>query len=325
MAFGDTSAPARFGFGQSGVDDRNLFLKVFGGEVLTAFTEKVVMRGMAKEQRLIGAKSAQFPKTWKATAEYMTAGQELLGNDIDTTEVTITVDGKLVAHTAIYDLDAKMSHFDVTGEFSAELGRSLARVYDKNVMRAIIAAARTAADGPFPAGNVISDAALTNSGAIDGEAWIDAIRDANIALFEKDVPEDKPRYMIVNRAVLDAIKYAKDVNGRYLVLNRELGGSGSVSQRVDSLQVDGVTVMALRTLPSTNETGDTTVYSKYRADYSKTRGILWVPDAVGTVIVEDVNMESTRDVRRQEDFMVAKMAVGHGTLRPECAVEFRIP
>jgi len=320
MAFGDSSQPARFGYGQSAVDDRNLFLKAFSGEVLTAFTERVIMRGMSREQTLLGAKSAQFPKTWKATAEYMSAGQELLGNDIDTGEVTITVDGKLVAHTAIYDLDAKMSHFDVTAEFSAELGRALARVYDKNVLRAIIAAARTAADGPFPAGNVITDAALLSSGAIDGEAWIDAIRDANIALFGKDVPEDKPRYMVVSRAVLDALKYAKDVNGRYLILNRN---EGAVADQLDTLIVDGVKVMALRTIPAADDTADITVYSKYRANYSTTTGVLWVPDAVGTVIVEDVNMETTRDIRRQEDFMVAKMAVGHGTLRPECAVEFK--
>jgi hypothetical protein len=105
---------------------------------------------------ITNGKSAQFPKTWKATAEYHTAGQEMLGNDIDTSEVTVTVDGLLVAHVGIYDLDEKMSHFDVTSEFSAELGRALARVFDKNVMRAIILAARAAADGPFPGGNTIA-------------------------------------------------------------------------------------------------------------------------------------------------------------------------
>jgi hypothetical protein len=44
---------------------------------------------------------------------------------------------------------------------------------------------------------------------------------------------------------------------------------------------------------------------------------------VGTVKLMDVAMETERDVRRQEDFMVAKMAVGTDALRPECAVEFK--
>lgn len=249
----------------------------------------------------------------------------MLGNDIDTTEITVTVDGKLVAHTAIYDLDQKMSHFDVTGEFSAELGRALARVWDRNAQRQIILAARAAADGPFPGGTTITDAALTASGAIDGEAWIDAIRDANISLFNKDVPEDLPRYMVVNRAVYDAIKYAKDANGRYLVLSRDLNGAsaGGVPGRAESLEIDGVTIMACRTLPNTNETADSTVFSKYRANYSTTTGILWIPQAVGVVELMGVSMETERDIRRQEDFMVASMAVGAGTIRAEGAVEFR--
>jgi hypothetical protein len=331
MAFGDSSAAglARFGAGQTNpaTDDRVLFLKVFGGEVLSAFTEKVFMRDKVMTKSVPSGKSFQFPKTWKATAEYHAAGQEMLGNDIDTTEVTITIDGKLVAHTAIYDLDQKMSHFDVTGEFSAELGRALGRVWDKNAQRAIIQAARAVADGPFPGGTVITDAALTNTGAIDGEAWIDAIRDANIALFNKDVPEDMPRYMVVNRTVFDALKYAKDANGRYLVLSRDLNGAaaGGVPGRGETLEIDGVTVMAARTLPNTNETADTTVYAKYRANYAKTTGILWIPNAVGVVELQGLNMETTRDIRRQEDFMVASMAFGAGTVRAEGAVEFAIP
>jgi hypothetical protein len=131
--------------------------------------------------------------------------------------------------------------------------------------------------------------------------------------------------MAVNRAVFDAIKYAKDTNGRYLVLSRDLGGAGSIGMRanIDSLEVDGVTIMACRTLPNSDESADTSVYSKYRANYSTTTGILWCPMAVATLKLMDVKLEIERDIRRQEDFLVASMAVGHGTLRPECAVEFK--
>jgi hypothetical protein len=327
MAWGTDSNPARFGYGQSVSDDRNLFLKIFGGEVLTAFTEKVWTLDKHKTQNITSGKSAQFPKTWKASSEYHTAGREMLGNDIDTSEVVVTVDGLLVSHTAIYDLDAKMAHFDVTSEFSSELGRELARAYDKNVMRAIILAARTAADGPFPAGNTVTDASLAASGTIDGKAWIDAIRQANIDMFNKDVPEDMPRFMAVNANVFDAIKYARDANGQYLVLHREINPTGSNAQavagRAQQMEIDGVTIGRLRTIPNTDESASATVYPKYRANFSTTTGILWTPMAVGTVKLMDVAMETERDVRRQEDFMVAKMAVGTDALRPECAVEFK--
>jgi hypothetical protein len=75
--------------------------------------------------------------------------------------------------------------------------------------------------------------------------------------------------------------------------------------------------------PSTNESADTSVYAKYRANYSTTTGILWCPQAVGTVKLMDVALESERDARRQEDFMVAKMAAGTDAIRKECAVEFK--
>ncbi len=320
------STPARFGDGQGAADSRTLFLKVFGGEVLTAFQEQIVTLDKHMVRTIQQGKSAQFPKTWKATAEYHTAGKELLGGDIDTTEVTVTVDGLLVAHVGIYDLDEKMSHFDVTSEFSAELGRSLAKVFDKNVMRALILAARAAADGPFPGGNVITDASLTNSGTVDGKAWIDAIRTANLALFGKDVPEDLPRYMVVNANVFDAIKWAQDANGRYLAMNKEIrvgDVNGGVDKRVVGLEIEGVQIMRSRLIPSTNESADTSVYSKYRASYATTTGILWCPPAVGTVKLMDVALETERDARRQEDFMAAKMAAGTDKVRAECAVEFK--
>ena len=36
-----------------------------------------------------------------------------------------------------------------------------------------------------------------------------------------------------------------------------------------------------------------------------------------------IGLETERDARRQETFMVAKMLAGHGALRPECAIELR--
>ncbi len=289
-------------------------------DLAVQFPDKVFSRTLSG-----GLKSARFPKVWKATGEYHTPGQELLGNDIDTGEVTVTVDDILVAHVAISDLDDILTHFDVRSQFSTELGRALARIYDKNIARSLILAARTAAAGPFPGGISQVDAACVNTGVIDGKAWIDRIRLCNAAMFANDIPEGAPRYLAVNYAVFDAIKYAKDSNGNYLVLNRDFShpGAGGISGRAETMEIDGVTIVKTRNLPTTNETGDGTVYTKYRANYSTTTGIFWSPMAVATLKLMDVNLEKTRDVRRLEDFMVAKMLVGHGTLRPECAIEIK--
>jgi hypothetical protein len=44
-------------------------------------------------------------------------------------------------------------------------------------------------------------------------------------------------------------------------------------------------------------------------------------DAVGTVKLMDLAMEAEYQTRFQGTLMVARYAVGHGILRPECAVE----
>ncbi len=328
MAFGDNSSPVRFGKGASNpVDNRSLYLDVFGGEVLTAFDNATVTLDKHTVKSLSGgAKSYRFPKTWKASAEYHTPGQEMLGNDFDTSELTINVDDILVSHYAIADLDRILSHFDMRSIISNEMGRALAKVFDQNVFRQIILASRTAAASPFPGGNNVTDASLAaTAGVYSGIDWIDAIREANTKLFNQDVPENMQRYLAVTTEVFDAIKYAKDSNGQYLVLNRDFGhgGAGGIDQRAETMSIDGVTIVKSRNIPATDESSATGVFSKYRGDYSNTVGVMWCPQSVATVKLLDISMETERDVRRLEDFMVSKMFVGHGTMRPEMAVEFK--
>mgnify|MGYP003673925408 FL=1 len=328
MAFGDASSPVRFGKGQSDpVDNRALMLDVFGGEVLTAFDSATVTLDKHTIKSLSGgAKSYRFPKSWLASAEFHTPGQELLGNDFTTGETSINVDDILVSHYAIADLDRILSHFDMRSIISKEMGRALAKVFDQNVFRQLLLASRTAASAPFPGGTSTADAALAaTNGVYNGIDWIDAIRESNIKLFNKDVPEDMPRYLAVKTEVFDAIKYAKDSNGQYLILNRDFGAdaAGGIQARADQIVIDGVTVCKSRNIPSTDESSAAGVYSKYRADYSTTEGVMWCPQAVATVKLLDISMETERDVRRLEDFMVSKMFVGHGTMRPEMAIEFK--
>ena len=316
-----TSSPSRFGQGQtSPTNDRGLFLDVFGGEVLTAFDMATVTLDKHNVKTVGGGqRSFRFPKTWKASAEYHVPGTELMGTEIETGEISITIDDILVSHTAVSDIDTMLSHFDVRSEYSAQMGRALARVFDKNVFRQIIMAARTAADGPFPGGDTITGLGVASTGA----QWIDAIRLANLKFFNLSVPEEQTRYMSVTAETFNKIKFAKDANGQYLVLDADLrhSGAGGIEGRADSLTIDGVQIVKSLNMPSADESADTTVYSKYRANYATTVGCIWTADAVATVKLMDIGFESERDTRRLEDFLVAKMLTGHGTLRPECAIE----
>jgi hypothetical protein len=44
---------------------------------------------------------------------------------------------------------------------------------------------------------------------------------------------------------------------------------------------------------------------------------------VGTVKLMDLGVEMAYDIRRQGTLIVGKYAMGHGILRPECAVEIK--
>ena len=64
MATGDASSPVRFGKGASSpVDNRSLFLEIFGGEVLTAFDSATVTLDKHFVKSVAGgAKSFRFRK-----------------------------------------------------------------------------------------------------------------------------------------------------------------------------------------------------------------------------------------------------------------------
>ena len=59
----------------------------------------------------------------------------------------------------------------------------------------------------------------------------------------------------------------------------------------------------------------------YNSDFRNTFGIVSHSAAVGTVKLLDLATESEYQIERQGTLFVAKYAMGHGVLRPECAIE----
>jgi hypothetical protein len=330
MAFGDSNAPVIPGQNLGTGDDRALFLKQFGGEVLTAFTAATIMAGKTRERTVSGQKEAQFPRTGTSKAEYLSRGQEMLGNAYLTGEVTVGLDAPLVAHHDIWDFDTLMSHFDFRSPIVNDMGQALARVFDQNVMRALVLAARTAAQNAAfgDGGTRISGADLLSTGAVDGFAWVQRLRQARLALIKKNLPANMPLYGVVSPDVIDAIKWAKDpVSGQYIILDRSFDGGNaeSVSGVAETVKISNITLMSSNLLPSTDESANVDVFAKYRADYSKTAGIIWAQDAVATLALQGLKVETARDTRRLCDVMVASRFNGHGTLRSEFAVELHRP
>jgi len=297
--------------------DNALFEEQFAGEVLTAFEESVVFADKHLMRTISSGKSANFPATWKATARYHTAGTPIVGsNQIEHNQRTIKIDDLLIADVFIYDLEEAKNHYDVRSIYSNELGVALAKEMDTRIGRTLVLAARASAT--VASGN--GGGSVTNASAkTDGEILAGAIFDANQILDEKDVPEGE-RYAAVAPAQYYLLAQTTKL------LNKDWGGSGVYADG-EIFKVAGTSLVKSNNMPSTNVIAATTgEQNSYIGDFTNTASVVWRKEAAGTVKLMDLAMEMSGPdfhIMYQGHMMVGKYSVGHGILRPECAVEIK--
>lgn len=294
--------------------DNALFLKVFAGEVLTAFEETNVFKPLHLVRTITHGKSASFPATWKATARYHTPGTPILGsNQIKTGERVITIDDLLIADVFIYNLDEAKNHYDVRQIYSTELGRALARAFDTRLARVAVLTARASATiTGAPGGTQLKNPNYPT----DGELLANAAFNVQQIFDEKDVPEND-RYLVLRPAQYYLLAQTTKV------LNRDWGGSGAYADG-SVLKVAGLTIIKSNHIPNDNYAGTEGERNNYAGNFTNTVAVAFHKSAFGTVKLMDLALEQTGQdfrVMYQGDMMVAKYAMGHGILRPECAVE----
>jgi hypothetical protein len=299
------------GAANSAGDDTALFLKVFGGEVLTAFTNLTVFDSKQRVRKIASGKSASFPATGRLSARYHTPGTTNSGQNMNHNEVVITIDDLLLADAFIANIDEAMAHWDVRAPIAEAMGDALAQAYDKNVARVGVLAARGSANVTGLSGGSQIDAGGTV--ATDASVLAGAVWDGVQAMDEKFIRGGN-RFLALRPA-----QYYLAAQSTSLI-NKDWDGAGSYSKgTIESIA--GATFVKTNNLPSADDSSNTDIPSAYRANYTETYGLLWVPEAMGTVKLLDLAMESEYQIRQQGTYMVAKYAVGHGKLRPECAIE----
>lgn len=217
-----------------------------------------------------------------------------------------------------------MNHYDVRAPYKDQLGFALANTADKFLLQLMVLAARAAAtvsggNGGTELSNIDYDTSANT--------LVSGLFDAATALDEKDVPDDGQRngffpsesyHMLIqsDRAV-NRDWNAQESNGSYK--------SGKI------MEVSGIQVVKSNHIPQTDLSTITSplvdsasTNNTYEGDFSDIIGVVTHKSAVGTVKLLDVAFEMQYDIRRQGHLMVAKMAVGHGILRPECAVSLDV-
>jgi hypothetical protein len=336
-----------------------LFLKVFSGEIITTFEKYNVMMPLHRVRTIQSGKSAQFPVTGVAGAKYHTPGESLLSapnatavsggvtgaatgtsakylSQFKHNEKVIFIDDVLVSSVFVADIDEMKNHYDVRSVYSTEIGRALAYTADKNLIRTVIAGARkttdrfggsTASDGYLGARVRVGLDATTTGGEL-----LDAFFVAAQKMDEANVPSDD-RF-----AILPPSEYYKMVNSDSDAINRDYGndGNGSVAGG-EILRCAGIRIFKSNHVPTANEsvTADAlhgspgvkndvtgTANDGYSGlNYSTTKGIIFHREALGTVKLMDLSLESEYIMERLGTLMLAKYAMGHNILREECCYE----
>ena len=349
MANGNTS-PSRVGLIEVGSDNDALFLKKFSGEILQTFEESNVFKALHTIRTIENGKSAQFPVTGIASAAYHTPGENIAdgGNsylsDIKKTEKIINIDKMLIASTFLANIDDVKNHYDIRSVYANELGKALAVRFDTALAKVFMAAARQSANLSqvgkaggqldIPNNDFSAPGVAGTPASFTGADLVAAFFTAAQKLDENDVPSDG-RFCVLRPQEYYKLVTGADSSNSFNLLsavNSDIGGQGSIAQGTVP-QIAGISIYKSNHIPSTDlsavSSGDgdsaNDVFGVsgvgYNGDFRNSFGIISHSAAVGTVKLLDLATESEYQIERQGTLFVAKYAMGHGVLRPECAIE----
>ena len=306
-----------------------LFMKVFSGEVLTAFARNTVMMSRHQVRTIDHGKSASFAVMGRTRAKYLAPGNSLddQRKKFEHTEKVIAIDGLLTADCLITDIDDAMNHYDVRVEYSRQLGEALAQSADCAVINELANMAATdatvkenipdngdGADKVKGTGKAFEFATgLDLSQSADyGNKIIEGLLAARAAFTKNYVPMGDRYCLLTPEGYSALIKALMPDSANYQALFDP--NSGKLQT------ICGFEVIEVPHLLNDGVDGKHTLSTKYTD--AGLQGIVFHRSAVGTVKLKDLAMERARRAEYQADQIIAKFAMGHGALRPEAVGVF---
>ena len=390
---GGAGTPSR-----AGSDPRELFLKLYAGEVMTAFQTRNVMMPLGRVRTISKGKEAQFIMTGKyRDAAYHTPGNRIAPDaNASHSERLVTIDDLLINAQFIPRIDEAIQHYDVRNVYTQEAGYGLSKVADQNILRILTKA--SLATNVERASKLINNyksfdqedfsANITIGSTADGsdsrkpKFIVKAIMDARRELEKIGAPLDGLVCVMSTDSFYDLFdSTASGTTATDLaVFNRDFGGTGSIggmqlptiagipvvttphfgsynsagdwSNSIFNLSAAGSTGNATTgPVPLSGESGRNAAYNivndgdpDYTAsinkgsnvgadggtdaggavdlidEVKKIRFFVMSKDAVATVKLMDLAVESEYQIDRQGTLVVSKYAMGHDVLRPAMAV-----
>ena len=313
------------GLNQGQSDSLAGFLKVFSGEVISAFDRASKSVNNHIVRTISSGKSASFPVMGRASAHYLAPGQSLddVREAIPHNEKVIGIDGLLTSDQLITDIYEAMSHFDVRQEYSKQMGEALALSADGAILAEIakMAIANTENITGLGKGIVIEkklasgDIGITEA---EGKMIVQMLLELKAKFSNQYVPNDERYVYMKPEGVAALINF-------WNAINRDFGAVGTI---VDGniTKLAGFNIIEVPHLTIGGADGEHVLRSGAAHDFpseykDKTVFVAAHHTAVGTVKLKDLAVETARRIEYQADQVVGKYSMGHGGLRPEaCAI-----
>ena len=329
-----------------------LFLRQFSGEVMTAFEQANIMLPLTTVRTITSGKSAQFPSVGVASAKYHTPGASVLdssnayGTAFKQAERTITVDDLLVSTTFIPEIEELENHYDVRSIYSSEMGKALAYKADKQLIQLVTKAGTETnevnADYTQSMNAILNTSLASTTLTTAVGAFIDSCYVAAQTFDDRSVPRDA-RYCIVSpdtfyKLYRAGVSGASPDIGAAIILNKDIngGGNGTLGSPSETVEIAGIKIfksvhtpyakLATATADGTNVNdteGPTLTAGKYDIDATKIVTTFFTPQAIGTLKLMDLSMQSEYSIERQGTLLLARYAMGHGILRSECTINLK--
>lgn len=312
------------GHANSTGSDRALHLRVWSGEVLTAFEKTTVMRSLVTTRRITSGKSATFPILGRAKAVNHLPGENILTESTGATylseilanERLILIDNTLISAVLVNDLDEAMSHYEVRAPFTSELGRALANQFDIDAMAKLFATASEASlltgSDEDPTGTTLT---LPTAAEPSGAVWAGAFWDAASAMDVASVPRES-RFFLCPPQVYYSLINTTEIQA---FINRDFAGMGSLPGG-QLPRVAGFTIINTEQFPITNLSQRSGDLNDYGTDMSLALGCFGHETAIGQVQLLDTTVQAEYKIEYQGNLVVARYASGIGTLRPASVV-----
>lgn len=337
---------AKLGVSTTEANRRELFLKLFAGQVLNAFEDPTVnlMDSLVRQFSISGGKTLQIPATGYVQGAYHLPGKEIQGQSPQQSERTINVDDLLYVPLFFPSIYDALSHYQVRGEYAKKAGYTLAKAKNNAQIVEVLKAARSAATIPGVTNGgsqILSDKfQVGTGGAADvNEAALtifEALFQAAEIMDQKLIPTEDRHCMLRPREYYTLVR-AIQSNG-FSLANKFFMETTSSINTGKLPTIAGFQMHKSNLLPKTNmtETGDPSgsgtpgtlavlpIHSAHALDCTKTMGMIWHPEASATVTLMGLQVKTDYMLKNLGDLLVAYFVLGHGVVRPECSIELSL-